>query len=206
MCCCAGIRAFSTAGFLPTRNAWSGSSLMFAAMNGTWSRTGDGASPRRSGRQHCAIPNMPRRSPPTMSAGTRPCPMPSTAASPFSKTSRRAGFRSTRSSNWNGEKFRETRSRFAFLDHFRDIVVSGDARLVKPDPAIYRLLLERNGLPAGRLPVHRRQCCQCGGGGGCRHEGPSFPFAGAPRRYPAPGRALVESADAGGSLRSRSNS
>lgn len=51
-------------------------------------------------------------------------------------------------SNWNGEKFRETRSRFAFLDHFRDIVVSGDARLVKPDPAIYRLLLDRNGLAA----------------------------------------------------------
>lgn len=51
--------------------------------------------------------------------------------------------------NWNGEKFRETRSRFAFLDHFRDIVVSGDARLVKPDPAIYRLLLDRNGLAAG---------------------------------------------------------
>ena len=50
--------------------------------------------------------------------------------------------------NWNGEKFRETRGRFAFLDHFRDIVVSGDARLVKPDPAIYRLLLGRNGLAA----------------------------------------------------------
>jgi 2-haloacid dehalogenase len=50
--------------------------------------------------------------------------------------------------NWNGEKFRETRSRFAFLGHFRDIVVSGDARLVKPDPAIYRLLLDRNGLAA----------------------------------------------------------
>lgn len=51
-------------------------------------------------------------------------------------------------SNWNGEKFRETRGRFAFLGRFRDIVVSGDARLVKPDPAIYRLLLDRNGLAA----------------------------------------------------------
>ncbi len=50
--------------------------------------------------------------------------------------------------NWNGEKFRETRGRFAFLGHFRDIVVSGDERLVKPDPAIYRLLLDRNGLAA----------------------------------------------------------
>lgn len=50
--------------------------------------------------------------------------------------------------NWHQDKFRETRARFSFLDSFRDIVVSGDERLVKPDPAIYRLLLERNGLEA----------------------------------------------------------
>lgn len=50
--------------------------------------------------------------------------------------------------NWNGEKFRETRGRFGFLGRFRDIVVSGDERLVKPDPAIYRLLLNRSGLAA----------------------------------------------------------
>lgn len=51
--------------------------------------------------------------------------------------------------NWHQDKFRETRARFAFLGHFRDIVVSGDERLIKPDPAIYRLLLDRNGLEAG---------------------------------------------------------
>jgi len=50
--------------------------------------------------------------------------------------------------NWNGDKFRETRARYDFFGHFRDIVVSGDERVVKPDPAIYRLLLERNGLEA----------------------------------------------------------
>ena len=50
--------------------------------------------------------------------------------------------------NWNGEKFREAKTRFPFLAHFRDIVVSGDERLIKPDPAIYRLLLERNKLDA----------------------------------------------------------
>ena len=50
--------------------------------------------------------------------------------------------------NWNGDKFRETRARYDFLNHFRDIVVSGDARMVKPDPAIYRLLLTRNRLEA----------------------------------------------------------
>ncbi len=50
--------------------------------------------------------------------------------------------------NWNGDKFRETKARFGFLNHFRDIVVSGDERLVKPDPEIYRLLMARNGLDA----------------------------------------------------------
>jgi 2-haloacid dehalogenase len=50
--------------------------------------------------------------------------------------------------NWHQDKFRETRSRLPFLERFRDIVVSGDERLIKPDPAIYRLLFTRNGLEA----------------------------------------------------------
>ena len=51
--------------------------------------------------------------------------------------------------NWNGAKFRETKLRFAFLDRFRDIVVSGDEGLLKPDAAIYELFLNRNRLNAG---------------------------------------------------------
>jgi 2-haloacid dehalogenase len=51
--------------------------------------------------------------------------------------------------NWHQDKFRETQARFPFLGtSFRDIVVSGEEALVKPDPAIYRLLLDRNGLEA----------------------------------------------------------
>ena len=50
--------------------------------------------------------------------------------------------------NWHQDKFRQTKERHRFLQHFRDIVVSGDERIIKPDPAIYRLLLERNGLAA----------------------------------------------------------
>ena len=50
--------------------------------------------------------------------------------------------------NFNQDKFRETLERFSFLGAFRDIVVSGDARVLKPDPAIYQVLLERNGLDA----------------------------------------------------------
>jgi 2-haloacid dehalogenase len=50
--------------------------------------------------------------------------------------------------NWNGPKYHETKPRFPFLGKFRDVVVSGDERLLKPDPAIFHLLLKRNGLNA----------------------------------------------------------
>ena len=36
------------------------------------------------------------------------------------------------------------------FDRFRDVVVSGAEKLVKPDPAIYHLALERFGLEAER--------------------------------------------------------
>ncbi len=48
--------------------------------------------------------------------------------------------------NWNGATFRATRSRFDFLSLFRDIVVSGDEGLLKPEPAIFELLAERNSI------------------------------------------------------------
>ena len=48
--------------------------------------------------------------------------------------------------NYSSEKWLETRARFPFFEHFRDIVVSGDEKIVKPDAAIYRLCLERNSL------------------------------------------------------------
>ncbi len=48
--------------------------------------------------------------------------------------------------NWNGDTFRATRQRFPFLEKFRDIVVSGDEKLLKPEPAIFELLARRNRL------------------------------------------------------------
>jgi len=52
--------------------------------------------------------------------------------------------------NFSAEKWAEVRERFAFLaESFRDVVVSAHEGLIKPDPAIYRLCLERNGLAAG---------------------------------------------------------
>lgn len=48
--------------------------------------------------------------------------------------------------NWSAEKFALTRQRFEFFECFRDITVSGEVHLVKPDPAIFHLSLQRFGL------------------------------------------------------------
>jgi 2-haloacid dehalogenase len=50
--------------------------------------------------------------------------------------------------NFSAEKFAVAREVFPFLADFDGVVVSGDERLLKPDPAIYRLLLDRYGLAA----------------------------------------------------------
>jgi 2-haloacid dehalogenase len=50
--------------------------------------------------------------------------------------------------NFSTEKFAASRRRFPFLDTFDGLVVSAHERLVKPDPAIFRLFLERHGLAA----------------------------------------------------------
>ena len=52
--------------------------------------------------------------------------------------------------NWSAETFPVARERYAFLDRFRTILVSGEEKLMKPDPAIFELMLERIGHPAGR--------------------------------------------------------
>ncbi len=48
--------------------------------------------------------------------------------------------------NWSAETFPLARNRFDFLGWFKGVVVSGEEKLKKPDPAIYRLLLERFAL------------------------------------------------------------
>jgi len=62
---------------------------------------------------------------------------------------RRRGHRLIALTNWSAETFPVARSRFEFLRWFEDIVVSGEERLAKPDPRIFRLALERNALEAG---------------------------------------------------------
>ena len=48
--------------------------------------------------------------------------------------------------NWSAETFVIARERFAFLSWFDGVLVSGEERLIKPDPRFFRLLLERFGL------------------------------------------------------------
>jgi 2-haloacid dehalogenase len=52
--------------------------------------------------------------------------------------------------NWSSETFRLVRHEpdYAFLDRFRQIFVSAELRLIKPDPAIYRHVLDEIGTPA----------------------------------------------------------
>jgi 2-haloacid dehalogenase len=48
--------------------------------------------------------------------------------------------------NWSAETFGSARERFEFLAWFDGVLVSGEERMIKPDPAIFRLLLDRFGL------------------------------------------------------------
>jgi 2-haloacid dehalogenase len=67
---------------------------------------------------------------------------------------RRAGIRVAALSNWSADTFPIARSRYAFLDWFETIVISGEVGTCKPDPRIYRLLFERTGLvPASSVFV-----------------------------------------------------
>lgn len=51
-------------------------------------------------------------------------------------------------SNWSEEKFELVRPRFPFLEWFDQIVISGEVKLVKPDPRIFQVLLNRTGRTA----------------------------------------------------------
>jgi len=56
---------------------------------------------------------------------------------------RARGVRLLALTNWSQETFPVARQRFEFLQWFEGIVVSGEERLIKPDPRIYQRLLER---------------------------------------------------------------
>lgn len=61
---------------------------------------------------------------------------------------RRQGVPDYAITNFSHEKFAIAKERFPFLAQFKGTIVSGEEKLLKPDPAIYRLLLDRHGLDA----------------------------------------------------------
>lgn len=63
---------------------------------------------------------------------------------------RARGLRLYALTNWSQETFSLAFERYAFLQVFEGIVVSGAERLIKPDPAIFHVLLKRYGVEPDR--------------------------------------------------------
>jgi 2-haloacid dehalogenase len=59
---------------------------------------------------------------------------------------RTAGIRLVALTNWSHETFPAARPRMTFLDHFDGVLVSGEVKLIKPDPAIFELLMSRHDI------------------------------------------------------------
>jgi len=57
-----------------------------------------------------------------------------------------AGYRTYALSNWSAETFGWTRQQFGWLDELDGILISGEVKLSKPDPAIFREFLSRFSL------------------------------------------------------------
>ena len=61
-----------------------------------------------------------------------------------------AGVRTFALSNWSRRTFDIARPRFPFLGWFEGVVISGDEGVTKPDPRLYRVLLDRHRLDPRR--------------------------------------------------------
>jgi len=53
-------------------------------------------------------------------------------------------------SNWSTESFTIIRHEFEFLNLLDDISLSGEVKLIKPEPEIYELCLQKIGRPANQ--------------------------------------------------------
>jgi 2-haloacid dehalogenase len=59
-----------------------------------------------------------------------------------------AGYHLYGLSNWPAEKFPVVRQKYNFFNWFDSILISGEVHLAKPDPSIFRLLLDQINRPA----------------------------------------------------------
>ncbi len=53
-------------------------------------------------------------------------------------------------SNWSTETFSIVRHEFEFFNLFDEIILSGEVKLIKPEPEIYELCLQKIGKPANQ--------------------------------------------------------
>ena len=75
---------------------------------------------------------------------------PSEEAVALPRRLRAAGYRTLALTNFSTETFPRAVRLNPFLNEFEGIVVSGEEKLMKPDPAIYRRLCERYSVTPGR--------------------------------------------------------
>ncbi|HNQ94009.1 MAG TPA: HAD family phosphatase [Anaerolineales bacterium] len=61
---------------------------------------------------------------------------------------KQAGYPMYGLSNWSAETFPFAREKYDFFDLFDDMVISAEVRAIKPEPEIYRILLDKIGKPA----------------------------------------------------------
>ena len=80
------------------------------------------------------------------------CPGPVAGGPELLHEVKAAGYPVYALSNWSAETFPRVQHRFDFLTAFDGVVISGDIGIKKPDPAIYRHLIEAYALePASTL-------------------------------------------------------
>jgi 2-haloacid dehalogenase len=51
-------------------------------------------------------------------------------------------------SNWSAETYPRAKRKYSFFEWFDGVILSGDVKLNKPDPAIFKLLLDKTGFSA----------------------------------------------------------
>jgi 2-haloacid dehalogenase len=64
------------------------------------------------------------------------------------RTLKQAGYALYGLSNWSAETFQRVRHEFEFFGWFDLIVLSGEEKLIKPDPQIFQVLLNKTGRTA----------------------------------------------------------
>ncbi|MBP5538733.1 MAG: HAD family phosphatase [Bacteroidales bacterium] len=75
-------------------------------------------------------------------------PVPIAGMTEYVRELKARGYKTFGLSNWNKDTFAQVRHRFEVFDILDGMVISGQEGVKKPDPAIFKILLDRFGLKA----------------------------------------------------------